>query len=94
MNNKPITDFEKILFALRKTKDKKANREARRCLHIIKDEMAATKKRMWDLGMELDAIEETIVPMRIGIDIHGVIDTKPKFFSKFSIRLRSRGHLV
>jgi len=63
-------------------------------IYCLEKEFAVTKKRIWDIGMEPGIIEESVEPLKIGLDIHGVIDAKPKFFSKFSIRLRSRGHTV
>lgn len=32
--------------------------------------------------------------LKIGLDIHGVIDAKPRFFSRFSERLVKSGHQV
>lgn len=85
-----MANYLRILDTLRKAKDREAIKE----LRSIKDEMSATKKRGWDLGLALDAVEESFTPLRIGLDIHGVIDSKPKFFSKYSIRLRAIGHTV
>lgn len=85
-----MADFDIIRKALKGAQTK----SALFALSCLEEEMAATKKRMWDIGMELDTLEESAEPLRIGLDIHGVIDAKPKFFSKFSIRLRSRGHTV
>ena len=32
--------------------------------------------------------------LRVGIDIHGVIDKRPKFFARFTKRLHEQGHRV